>query len=392
LIISKRSVTLILVSIIISNTVGMSIYSYLPPYLVRIGTNRSIIQLIISIIPLTAFLFPPLVGRISDKVQNRYYFIIFGTIGVIFTFFLLIFLQNLIFITIFLFIFGFSNACYGMITILYQEIVENDPHYISYLNSMIVVGWFIGAQFGGIFVELLGINNIFHFFFWISLINIIFVLFLKENRNIIIQRYNENNNVEISFQEPDKKRKEEPISKSIYIALFFRNFGLRPIISVLAILIAFHLTSNTEIGFLIGVNPLVQIFLTLIIGRLINKNNLKIIMIIGYLLSAITILGYLISIDFFGFLIYQIIISFSYAMFWNASVIYIAQKTTPINKGKYIGYANSSFYLGSFIGGLFFSSLLIFNPDYYIVGIPMIIFPIVSVLSISLKFREKNNI
>ena len=79
-------------------------------------------------------------------------------------------------------------------------------------------------------------------------------------------------------------------------------------------------------------------------------------------------------------------------MFWNASVIYIAQKTTPINKGKYIGYANSSFYLGSFIGGLFFSSLLIFNPDYYIVGIPMIIFPIVSVLSISLKFREKNNI
>lgn len=389
LIISKRSVILILVSIIISNTIGMSVYSYLPPYLVSIGTNRSIIQVIISILPLTAFLFPPLIGRMSDKFQNRYYFIIFGTVGVIFTFFLLIFFQNLIIITIFLFIFGFSNACYGMISILFQEIVENDSHYISYLNSMVVVGWFIGAQFGGIFIEIFGLSNIFHFFFWISLTNIIFVLLLKENRNVIIQRYNERNNEENSFQEKDDKKKEDTISKSIYIALFFRNFGLRPIISVLAILMAFHITSNTEIGFLIGINPLVQVVLTLIIGRLINKKNLKIIMIIGYLLSALTVFGYLISIDFFGFLFNQVIISFSFAMFWNASVIYIAQKTTPINKGKYIGYANSSFYLGSFIGALFFSLLLNINPNYYIVGIPMILFPIFSVIVISLKFRER---
>jgi len=368
----------------------MSVYSYLPPYLLSIGTNSSIIQLIISIIPLTAFLFPPLIGKISDKFQNRYYFIIFGTIGVTFTFFLLIFFQNLIIITIFLFFFGFSNACYGMISILFQEIVENDSHYISYLNSMIVVGWFIGAQFGGVFIEIFGLNNIFYFFFWISSTNITFVLFLKENRNIIIQRYNESNNEKNSFQEMDDKKKEEPISKSIYIALFFRNFGLRPIISVLAILMAFHLTSNTEIGFLIGINPLIQIVLTLIIGRLINKKNLKIIMVIGYLLSALTVLGYLISIDFFGFLFNQVIISFSYAMFWNASVIYIAQKTTPINKGKYIGYANSSFYLGSFIGALFFSLLLNINPNYYVVGIPMILFPIISMIIISLKFSERS--
>ncbi|MFX0058744.1 MAG: MFS transporter [Candidatus Hodarchaeota archaeon] len=388
MIISKRAVILILASIIISNTVGMAIYSYLPPYLVSIGTDKSIIQLIISILPLTAFLFPPFIGRISDKFQNRFYFVISGTIGIVLTFFLLIFFRNLIFITIFLFLYGFSNSCYGMIAILFQEIVENDPHYITYLNSMVVVGWFIGAQFGGIFIEIYSVNNIFQFFFWISLINIFLILFLKENRDIIIERHNDKN-IE-SLKEFERGVKRTPISGSIYIALFFRNFGLRPIISVLVLLMAFHLTSNTEIGFLIGVNPLIQIVLTLIIGRFINRNNLKIIMIIGYLLSTITILGYLISIDFFGFLIFQIIISFSYAMFWNASVIYIAQKTTPINKGKYIGYANSSFYLGSFIGGLFFSLLLTFNPNYYIVGIPMIVFPIVSVLSISLKFKLKD--
>jgi len=77
-------------------------------------------------------------------------------------------------------------------------------------------------------------------------------------------------------------------------------------------------------------------------------------------------------------------------MFWNASVIYIAQKTTPINKGKYIGYANSSFYLGSFIGALFFSLLLNINPNYYVVGIPMILFPIISMIIISLKFSERS--
>jgi MFS family permease len=368
----------------------MALYSYLPPYLLGVGTDRSITQIIISILPLTAFLFPPIIGRISDKIQNRYYFILFGAIGVILIFFSLVFFQNIVYITISLVIYGFLSSCYGIINILFQEIVENDSHYISYLNSMVVVGWFIGAQFGGIFIEIYGINAIFYFFFFTSLLNIIFIVFIQENRNLIIERYIKSSSESSSLSKFDNRLGKNPISRTIYIALFFRNFGLRPIISIIAILMDFHLKSDIEIGFLIGINPLIQIILTLIIGRIINRNNLKLIMIIGYILSSITILGYILSIDFFGFLISQIIISFSYAMFWNASVIYIAQKTTPINKGKFVGYANSSFFCGSFVGGLFFGLLLNINPDYYIVGIPMIIFPLISAFSILLKFKIKD--
>ena len=74
-------------------------------------------------------------------------------------------------------------------------------------------------------------------------------------------------------------------------------------------------------------------------------------------------------------------------MHWAATIVYITQKTTPKNKGQILGYANASVFSGSFIGSLFFSLLLVFNPDYYIAMYFMLIFPIISVVIIFLKLK-----
>ena len=391
MVLSKRTVIFILISIAFSNIIGMAIYTYIPPYLDYLENDKSVIQLVVAIFPFTATIFPSLLGKISDRIQNRSIFFITGTIGTFMTLFLLIFTKDLIWIIILLFLYGFFNACFGLIFILYQEIVENNPNYITYFNAMITLGWFGGAQLGGIFIDYYGILNIFFFLMISSIINLFLLIFIKENRNQIIEHYNKK--IEIPIQEDINdfdNIKINSISVSIYFALFFRNYGVRPVMSILAILMAFHLTNDTQIGFLIGFNPLLQFFLMILIGRYIKEKNQKIIMILGYILSSITLFGYATATDFIGFLFYQITSSFSYAMFWNATQIYIAKRTTPQNKGKYIGYANSSFFFGSFIGSIFFSSLLSINSDYYIAMWFMIIFPAISALAIYFKFEKQD--
>ena len=367
----------------------MAIFTYIPPYLQVLGNKEFIIPLVSSIFPLTATIFPSLLGKRSDLIQNRSVFFIIGTIGTSLTLLLLLFTKELIWIIILLFLYGFFNSCFGIIFILYQEVVENNPKFISYYNAMIVLGWFAGSLFGGLFIDFYGILNIIFFLLLASVINIILLLFIKEDRKMILEHYNLRSKQKVNNDIEQQRSKS--ISKSIYYALFFRNFGVRPVMAILAILMRDLLINATQIGILIGFNPLLQFFLMILIGKLIKDKSQKIIMIIGYILSAITLFGYIVSFDFNGFLFYQILASFSYAMFWNATQIYIAQRTTPKNKGKYVGYANSSFFLGSFIGGLLFS-FLSFNSDFYFAMWFMVIFPATSALIIFLKFKiEKNS-
>ena len=390
--ISKRSTFLILISIFIVYFGAMAIVAYLPKYLDFLNTPKPLISLTMSIFLSTLFIFPPFIGRLSDKLQNRYYFILIGTVGILFSAFLMVFVKNLILINIALFLFGFFASSFTILFTLYTEVVQNDSKKISYYNAAIAAGWFTGVICGGIFIDLFGIQNIFLFGFLIFIISIFFVIFIKEDRQLILE-HSKNFNKE-NLNEKSVKIIEENNSnyKSIYLSLFFRSFGIHPILGILVILMGFHLTNNTEIGFLIGINPLLQFILMLFIGRLITNKNLKKFMLAGYILSTVIIIGYIFSFNFWSFLLIQVLVSSSYSIFWMASVIYIAKNSTPKNKGSFIGKANSSVFAGDSIGGVFFTILLvIFQSDYYVAMYFLIFFPIISVVVISLKFKLKKN-
>jgi len=389
LILSKRSVILILISVFLINTTGMVIYTYASTFLLDLGTDKSLMQLIVTIFPLTAFLFPPLYGFLSDKYQNRIVFLLIGTIGISFAFLMLSLTRDLIFITLFLFLFGLFMASANISFTLYSELVEDDKKYISYYNAIIVAGWFVGAQFGGIFIDIYGIENIFLSALLISLPNLICVVFIRENRSLILERYNNRVNKKTNGLDINDAEVENSISKSVYYGLFFRNFSIKPIMSILALIMISYLSSGSEVGFLIGINFFLQFFLMLLAGKIITSKNVKTFMVVGYALSAITIFGYVIATNFLIYFTFQLIFAFSYSMHWAATIMYIAQNTTPKNKGQIMGYANASVFSGSFVGGLFFTLLLSFNPNYYIAMSFMIIFPIISVVVISLKFKPK---
>jgi MFS family permease len=350
-------------------------------------------QLIITIFPLTAFIFPPLYGFFSDKIQNRYIFIIIGTIGMVFAYLILLWTQNLILIVILLFVFGFFMASSNLFLTLYAELVQDDKTLISYYNAIIVAAWFVGTLSGGIFIDLYGIKNIFLFTFIISLPSIITVFFVKENRSMILEMYKNKENKNYDEVVLNNTDIESPISQSVFFGLFFRNFSIKPIMPILAFIMGLHLDNNIEIGFLIGINFLLQFFQMLLIGKIITIKNIKSFMIIGYSLSAVSVFGYIISTNFWSYLFFQFLVSFSYSMHWAATITYIAQNTTPKNKGQYMGYVNTSVFSGSFLGGILFSFLLFaYNSDYYIAMYFMIIFPVISTLIILLKFRPKERI
>jgi MFS family permease len=367
----------------------MVVFTYTSTYLLDLGTGKSLMQLIVTIFPLTAFLFPPLYGFLSDKYQNRIIFLLIGTIGMIFAFLMLSLTRDLIFTILFLFLFGFFMASSNISFTLYSELVEDDKKYLSYYNAMIVAGWFVGAQFGGIFIDIYGIENIFLLVLLISLPNIICVVFIRENRSLILESYNNRVNKKLNGLNINDAEVETSISKSIYYGLFFRNFSIKPIMLILAFLMISYLGSLSEVGFLIGINFFLQFFLMLLAGKIISSKNVKSFMVIGYVLSSLTIFGYIIATNFLIYFIFQLIFAFSYSMHWAATIVYIAQNTTPKNKGQIMGYANASVFSGSFVGGLFFTLLLSFNPNYYIAMSFMMIFPIISVVVISLKFKPK---
>ncbi|HDZ18636.1 hypothetical protein LCGC14_1379890 [marine sediment metagenome] len=390
MIISKRSVILILFSVFTVYFGAMVIVAYLPQYLNFLNTPKPLISLTISIFLSTLFIFPPFIGKISDKLQNRYYFILIGTIGIIFSSFLMLFAKDLILINIFLILLGFSASSFTILFTLYTELVQNESTKISYYNAAIAAGWFTGVQCGGIFIDFFGIQQIFFFSLLIFLISIFFVIFIKEDRQLILEYSLKLNEANLNENSESFNEGKNTNFKSLYYSIFFRSFGIRPILGIIVIIMGFHLTSSTEIGFLIGINPLLQFFLLISIGRLITNKNLKKFMLLGYILSVIIIIGYIFSFDFWSFLVIQILVSSSYSIFWMASVIYIAKNSTPKNKGSFIGKANASGFAGDSMGGLFFSLLLvIFQSNYYVSMYFMIIFPIISLVVISLKFKPK---
>jgi len=239
LVISKRAVVLLLISVLTYGTAAMALIYYLPRYLLDLGFDLPIIQFVTTLYPFSAIFLPQIFGKFSDKIQNRYIFIIIGSIGASLLYLALLFTKDLILITLILVFYSMCSASYRSSFTLYQELTKNNPKFITFYNAVSVFGWFLGSQLGGVFIDLYGISQIFLFLLVISLINLSIIFFIRENRNDILNFFDDE--IELSnIVEIGNNEKSSPISKSIYVALFTRHFGVRPIITSLAILMYFH--------------------------------------------------------------------------------------------------------------------------------------------------------
>jgi len=162
---AKNSVILILIAITIIYFSAMIIVAYIPKYLQNLNAPEPIIQLTRSIFMATLFIFPPFIGKLSDRIQKRFLFVLIGTIGMIGILFLLLFTKDLIIINILLFIFGFFASSFTILFTLYVEMVQNDPKKIARYNAFLAIGWFLGVLSGGMLNAIYGIEYMFVYSF-----------------------------------------------------------------------------------------------------------------------------------------------------------------------------------------------------------------------------------
>ncbi len=370
----------------------MLLLTFLPQYLVFLGMEPAAITLTMTIIMSTFFIFPSFLGKYSDKLQNRIYFIFALPIGILITLAFLLFTRDIIILNILLFVFGFFTSFLTVYLTLFSELVQNDKNWVSFYNAICSIGNFMGVLIGGILIDFFMIGNIFIFTLITFLISIVFIPFIRENRKIILE-YNKKET--LNFKKDKLKNsinKGNKISYSIYYSLFFRNFAIIPILNVLVNILSPHIPTNTGIGFLVGLNPLLQFFFIIIIGILLKEKNIKLFLILGYIISTIVIIGYIISIDFWSFFFVQVMLAIGYSMFWIATIVYIAQNSNPINKGRFMGYATTSTFAGTTSGGLLFGLLLaVFQDNYDLSMSFMIIFPVISTIIIIILFKLPDN-
>ena len=186
MIILKKSVLFILASVFFIYSSIMMLISYLPRLLEHMGIEPPIITLTMTVFMSTFFIFPPFLGKYSDKIQNRIYFVKLGTVGMFFILILLLFAYNIILLNIELFILGFFTSFLTIYLTLYSELVQNDTKWISYYNAACAIGWFFGVVMGGIWIEIFSISNIIIFTLMSFIMSMIFIIFIKENRPAIL--------------------------------------------------------------------------------------------------------------------------------------------------------------------------------------------------------------
>jgi DHA1 family multidrug resistance protein-like MFS transporter len=186
LIISKKSVFFILISVFFIYISIMLLITFLPKYLEFLGIEQAAITLSMTIIMFTLFIFPPLLGKFSDKIQNRIYFIYLFPVGIVFSLVLLIFTKDIILLNIILFMFGFFISFLTVYLTLFSELVQNDKKWVSYYNATCSIGNFIGVLIGGMLIDLFKIGNIFIFTLASFLIAIVFIVFIREDINLIL--------------------------------------------------------------------------------------------------------------------------------------------------------------------------------------------------------------
>ena len=78
---------------------------------------------------------------------------------------------------------------------------------------------------------------------------------------MILESYKNRANKKLNGLNINNAEVENSISKSIYYGLFFRNFSIKPIMPILALIMISYLGSRSEVGFLIGINFFLQFFL-----------------------------------------------------------------------------------------------------------------------------------
>ncbi len=367
-----------------SSIMGISIVLQL--YMIDLGANLFHVGLLSTLRGIAAVSFSPIWGILSDRKDRKSYLILSSFISLI----VLLFYptaSTVILLMVLVFIFSLANAGFNPIaTALSSESSEKRGIEISFFNSALAAGNFTSRVMMGVFLIWISVRVSLWLFALVFAFSIIPLFFIKEReRN---PKFARKRNFLMNVE--DFHLMKNNGLWSVYIASFMRQAGTSGWLSLIAVYLVYAVKlSPSTVGFISGLNPLVQIFSTLYFAKLVEKRNAKQVMIVGMLLSALSPFLLAIVKNSIGASIAFGILGLGYGAFISGTTTYISFATPSDLRGRFMGLFSSSRSMGSIVGPLVAGGVATIL-GYKFMFFLMVAFEIASFFVIKEFFKEKD--
>ena len=332
---------------------GYAYFAFLPKFLESKGFSDGAILFTMTWMGVGMAFFSWLLGKFSDRTGRRKLLFISAIFAQIIVFLLLNLSNHIIYHCILNFVRGSllgmrmpaSNALFADIVekenrrkevSLNLESVEVSGVQLSLLNAVKSTGWAIGVLGSSIVIGFFGINALVIFLIIATTISLIFAIPVRDIKKDHAVR--EESKITLI---PESKRKRDKVKSLLFLTVFFRQFGLIPFLQILSILITDTGFSIGAAGFIIALNPILQIIAMIINGRMIDNPKIseKLMMAIGFILSALTLLCYAggaTTGNILLFIVGQIFLGFGWGCIYTGAVKYIINRA-PRDRAFYMG-------------------------------------------------------
>ncbi len=320
-----------------------TLYLYLPLIVKNLGIENSYIGILGIFYSLGSVLSGFFISPIIDKYKRYTLNFIKVALGVQATLILsLLFFDNIYYYIIVLLLIGLTGAFYIGTCF---SLSNNRGITVSISSLGFLIGYFIGS-----IVNNYKIMFIFIFFLYFLGFILLFLVVLKKSEENYNQNIDNNDSIKVFLK-----------NINIYLPLIFRHSGAAMIwLFFTYILLNYYHLDLKAIGVLNAINIIVQTFSNPILAILVYKVNKKLIsfilVIFGYLLSALYFLLFYFIKDFHLLFILQIVLGLSFSSLYLGNIEHLIlnnkERITALSLLSSI--MSLSNLIGSFLGTILF--------------------------------------
>ena len=342
--------------------------TYLPIYMQSLGISPQSITIVVAVYALCTFIASSLSGRGADH-YGRVIFLYIGLLLSAITFGSQFFAHSYTSILLGWVLNGFAVGIYPPALIAYAY--ENKI-LMGRFTGIGSLGWSVGNFLAGIIASLFSPNTVFlmsGFFYFIAFLFALTLPKIKYFDSTI-------NPKRPSSLTPSKEifRRNSPI----YIALFLRHSAANAVWALWPLFLRTLGFGLFQIGVVQATNALTQFFVMFFLtDHLKDESSFA----LGLLLSGITFISFLLTKNYYLFLLTQVLLGLSWGCIYAGGVKYVSERYALTERSTASGLLGSTIANSAFVGPLYvfvFLSILGINNVYIALIVLAIIFSFLS--------------
>ncbi|MHA1932503.1 MAG: MFS transporter, partial [Promethearchaeota archaeon] len=311
LLVSKIS---LIIAIFFASIAGYAYFAFIPRFLYAKGFDEGQVIFILMWMGIGMGVFSWIFGKISDKSGRRKLFFILALFLQVVVLSLLNLSNHIVFHCVLNFFRGLilgmrmpaSNALFADIVensnkkdkiVLNLETVEVSGTQLSLFSATKSTGWAIGVLLSSFLIGIFGVETLVIFLIITTAISLIFAIPIRDIKNNNTKDQGSEEKIlpsKVSTNDNMTRRKKSKVKLTLYLSVFFRQFGVIPFIQIISLLLFTAGIPDELAGIIIALNPIMQVLAMVISGRIIDNSKIseKLMLAIGFVLSTLTLLCY----------------------------------------------------------------------------------------------------